>query len=81
MEESAAKCFTRQCPQCEVTLVYRDYAAFMRANRRQSVCKPCGGKILPTKIKNPEEKPLTAEHVLPNFWKLIEEQLSGSQCR
>ena len=69
--------FTRSCPKCNCQLIYQNFDAYQRATRRQSVCKSCGGRIIP--IKSPPAK--TNGDGLPSFWSLIDEQLSGSQVR
>lgn len=70
--------FTRECPACGCLLTYQDFVAYQRATRRQSRCKSCAGKVLPTKQSTGAESKLTARDVLPGFSGWLDTPLSGS---
>jgi len=70
---------SRNCPECQAVLVYRNLEAWQRATLRKSLCKKCAGKILPARMDNHASGEGVSQNPLAGFFKVIEAQLSASR--
>lgn len=53
--EYKQKQFTRQCPNCEKEIIYKNYRSYLECNRKKRLCRSCAAK---EKIKNLYEQKL-----------------------
>jgi hypothetical protein len=72
---------SRNCPECQAVLVYRNFEAWQRATLRKSLCKKCAGKILPARQDKPASGEGVSQNPLAGFFNVVEAQLSASKNR
>ena len=68
------------CRECKFPIEYFEMKSYLRAIRRpvKALCRQCSGGVRHEQL----EPPKNDAPVLKNFWRLIEQAVSGSsQCR